>query len=321
MDYKSSGVNIDEANSMISKVKDKLKENAGLYAGLFPLKNIINEYENPVLVSSTDGVGTKMILLEERNRWDIVANDLVGMVLNDLVCMGAKPLFFLDYYATGKLDGEKGAAFLNELIKVLEKVNCELLGGETAELPGMLVKDRVDVAGFAVGIVDKDKIPGKEKVKEGDIVIGLPSSGFHSNGYSLVRKLLDENRMKFDEKIIAPTKLYVNETLKIKDYIHAAAHITGGGIGENLSRVIPEGYLANIHINWKIPEVFERALNAGVKIEEAFRVFNMGIGMIYILPQENLQKVKEILEEMDISIYEIGKIIKTDEDEKVRINL
>ncbi|WGS64698.1 phosphoribosylformylglycinamidine cyclo-ligase [Marinitoga aeolica] len=315
MDYKKSGVNIDEANKMISNIKEKLNDNADMYAGVFSLNEIIEDYENPLLVASTDGVGTKMVLLEERKRWDIVAQDLVGMVLNDLVCVGAKPLFFLDYYATGKLNSKDGAAFLNHLINTLEEVNCKLIGGETAELPGLLVSNRVDVAGFGVGIVEKAKVLGKNKVKEGDIIIGLKSNGIHSNGYSLVRSLLNEGTLKFSEKIIAPTKIMVNQTLAIKDYIHAAAHITGGGIAENLSRVIPDGLSAEIYVNWKFNDVFKEILNAGVSIKEAFRVFNMGIGMIYILDQNNLDKIKELLPEEEI--IELGKIGSG--DKKVRI--
>lgn len=306
MEYKTSGVNIDEANKMISAIKDKLEDNADMYAGIFPLKNIIKNYNDPILVASTDGVGTKMVLLEERKRWDIVARDLVGMVLNDLVCVGAQPLFFLDYYATGKLNSEDGAEFLNHLINTLEEVNCKLIGGETAELPGLLVSNRVDVAGFGVGIVEKDKILGKNNVKEGDVLIGLKSNGIHSNGYSLVRKLLHEGKISFSEEMIAPTKLMVNQTLKIKEYIHAAAHITGGGIEENLSRVIPEGLSAKISVNWEFNYVFKKILNTGVLLKEAFKVFNMGIGMIYVLNKKNLPKVKELLPEEEI--IELGTI-------------
>ncbi|WP_129407994.1 phosphoribosylformylglycinamidine cyclo-ligase [Marinitoga lauensis] len=252
----------------------------------------------------------------KRKRWDIVARDLVGMVLNDLVCVGAKPLFFLDYYATGRLNSKDGADFLNYLINTLEKVNCELIGGETAELPGLLVNNRVDVAGFGVGIVEKGEILGKNKVKEGDILIGLRSNGIHSNGYSLIRKLLDEGKISFFEELIAPTKLMINQTLKIKEYIHAAAHITGGGIEENLSRVIPDGLSVEIIVNWEFNDVFKKILNAGVSLKEAFRVFNMGIGMIYILDKENLSKVKELLSEEEI--VELGRI--ENGDKKVKIS-
>ena len=317
MDYKTSGVNIDEANKMISNIKEKLSDNADMYAGTFPIKDIIKDYENPILVASTDGVGTKMILLEEIKRWDIVAQDLVGMVLNDLVCVGAKPLFFLDYYATGNLNSKDGAEFLNNLIDVLESVGCKLIGGETAELPGLLVNNRVDVAGFGVGIVEKEEMLGKGKVKEGDILIGLRSNGIHSNGYSLVRKLLDEGNLKFSEKIITPTRILVNQTLTVKNYIHAAAHITGGGIEENLSRVIPDRLCAKIHVNWEFNDVFKEILNAGISIKEAFKVFNMGIAMVYILDKNNLDKVRDSL--LEEEIVELGEIA-VGEGEKVKIS-
>ncbi|SHF09539.1 phosphoribosylformylglycinamidine cyclo-ligase [Marinitoga hydrogenitolerans DSM 16785] len=315
MDYKTSGVNIDEANKMISGIKDKLKDNADMYAGIFPLQDVAKNYENPLLVASTDGVGTKMVLLEERKRWDIVARDLVGMVLNDLVCIGAKPLFFLDYYATGKLDSKDGTKFLDQLIKVLNEVDCKLIGGETAELPGLLVNNRVDVAGFGVGIVEKKEILGKNKVKEGDILIGLRSNGIHSNGYSLVRKLLKEGKISFFEELISPTKLMINQTLKVKKYIHAAAHITGGGIEENLLRVIPDGLSAKIVVNWEFNNVFKEILNAGISLKESFKVFNMGIGMIYILDKRNLSKIKELLPEEEI--IELGKIVRGEKKVKI----
>ncbi|KAF2956302.1 phosphoribosylformylglycinamidine cyclo-ligase [Marinitoga sp. 38H-ov] len=308
MNYKNSGVNIDEANKMLFKIKNKLKDNADMYAGIFDIREIIKNYNNPLLVASTDGVGTKMILLEKEKRWDIAAQDLVGMVLNDLVCVGAKPLFFLDYYATGKLNSEEGAEFLNYLIKILNTFDCQLIGGETAELPGLLINNKVDVAGFAVGIVEKEKILGKNKVNDGDIIVGLKSNGIHSNGYSLVRKLLEEKKLRYSEKLIAPTKLMVNQTLSIRNYINAAAHITGGGIIENLSRVIPDGLCAKIHVNWDFHEIFHEILNAGVSLQESFKTFNMGIGMIYILKPENLEIIKNIL--YDEEIIELGIIKK-----------
>ncbi|KLO24988.1 phosphoribosylformylglycinamidine cyclo-ligase [Marinitoga sp. 1155] len=310
MNYKNSGVNIDEANKMINNIKDKLKENAEMYAGLFPIKYILKNYDNPILVASTDGVGTKMILLEERKKWDIIAKDLVAMVLNDLVCVGAKPLFFLDYYATGKLNNIDGSEFLNSLIDVLESVNCRLIGGETAELPGLLINNRVDVAGFGVGIVDKNEILGKKNVKEGDILIGIKSSGIHSNGFSLIRKLLNDGVLEFSERLITPTKLMVNQTLSIKEFINAAAHITGGGIEENLSRVIPEELSAKVYVNWTLDKVFFDILNAGVSIKEAFKVFNMGIGMIYVVSPDKLNMVKNKLSEYKEEIIELGKITK-----------
>ncbi|QTA38302.1 phosphoribosylformylglycinamidine cyclo-ligase [Thermosipho ferrireducens] len=318
VNYEDSGVNINEANKMVESIKDKLKENAGMYGAVFPIKNIVGEYKEPVLVMSTDGVGTKMILLEKKKRWDIAAQDLAAMVLNDIVCVGAKPLFFLDYYATGKLNSEDGSEFLNNLVKVLESVNCKLIGGETAELPGLLINGRVDVAGFGVGVVEKEEMLGKHKVCEGDIIIGLKSNGIHSNGFSLVRKLLEMGKLKFTEDLIAPTKLVVNQTLAVSKYIKSAAHITGGGIVENVPRVIPDGLTANIKFTWEIPEVFKEILNTGVLLKEAFRVFNMGIGMVYILDERNFDTVRDILKTFGEDVILLGKV--TLGNEKIKIS-
>jgi len=312
MNYSESGVNIKEADEMVNEIKSYIGQNIGLYGGLFPIYKYLKDYERPVLVSSTDGVGTKMILLEKENRMDIAAQDLIAMNVNDLVCMGAKPLFFMDYYATGKLKKEQANIFIKSLSKILEDIDCELLGGETAELPGLFNKSSVDVGGFVVGIVEENKILKSQNVEENDIAIGISSSGIHSNGYSLVRKLLDEGLIEYNPKIIEPTKLYVKQTLKIADYIHGAAHITGGGIEGNLSRIIPKGLGTEIDFNWEMPKIFEDIANSGVKIKDMFNTFNMGIGMVYILPEKNFKKVEEILNEFDEKVMFKSKITKSD---------
>lgn len=302
MNYSESGVNIKEADEMVNNIKKYIGNNIGLYGGLFPIHKFLNDYKKPVLVSSTDGVGTKMMILEKENRLDIAANDLIAMNVNDLVCMGAKPLFFMDYYATGKLQKEQANDFIKSLSEILNNINCELIGGETAELPGLFHKSSVDVGGFVVGIVDENEILGPHKVSEGDIVVGLSSNGIHSNGFSLVRKLIDEGLIKYDESIIAPTKLYVKQTLEIKNLINSAAHITGGGIEGNLSRVIPNGLGVEIDFNWDIPEIFERIANSGVKIKDMMETFNLGVGMIYIVPEKNYEIVEEKLKNLNEKI-------------------
>ena len=308
MDYKKSGVNIDNADKMLENISEELGENKGLYGGTFPLYKYLKDYNEPILVSSTDGVGTKMMLLEEKKLWNTAAIDLIAMNLNDLVCMGAKPLFFMDYYATGKLNPDDASDFVKELSKELKKLNCQLIGGETAELPGIFNKGKVDVGGFVVGIVEKNKVLSKKNVKENDILIAIKSNGIHSNGYSLVRKLLEEKKLKYSEKILAPTKLIVKQTLKIKQYISAAAHITGGGIEGNLIRIIPNGLTAKIKMNWELPEVFKEIQNAGVSTKDMLKTFNMGITIIYAVPQKNEKIVLKELKEMGETPIIIGKI-------------
>ncbi|MGM0641444.1 MAG: phosphoribosylformylglycinamidine cyclo-ligase [Thermotogota bacterium] len=317
MNYSESGVNIKEADQMVDDIKKYIGKNIGLYGGLFPIYKYLKNYEKPVLVSSTDGVGTKMMLLEKENRLDIAANDLIAMNVNDLVCMGAKPLFFMDYYATGKLKKEQANSFIKSLSKILSDMDCELLGGETAELPGLFKESSVDVGGFVVGIVEENEILGPQKVREGDLVIGISSSGVHSNGFSLVRKLIAEGLIENDSSIIEPTKLYVKQTLAIKNLINSAAHITGGGIEGNLSRVIPEGLGVEIKFNWLLPDIFKKIANSGIKMKDMLETFNMGIGMIYIIPEENIEKVEKILADYDEKIILKSKIKKSNQKVKI----
>lgn len=310
--YKDSGVDINKANESISSIKNIIGENIGAYAGLFPLKEVMCDYNDPILVATTDGIGTKLQLLREYKMWHTAAIDLVAMNLNDLVCMTAKPLFFLDYYATSSLDKDDFVSFIKFLNDTLQKFDCKLLGGETAELPGVFNINNEDVAGFAVGIAEKNRIFDYSKIEMGDKIIGLNSSGVHSNGFSLVRKLLSEKKIKLTDELLNPTKLYVNQTLKIVDLIKGAAHITGGGLIDNLPRIIPNGLCAYIEFNWKMPKVFDDILNAGVDIKEMFNVFNMGIGMVYIVSKENLKLVSEILEkEFSEEVHVIGEVSET----------
>ncbi|PNR92815.1 phosphoribosylformylglycinamidine cyclo-ligase [Petrotoga sp. 9PWA.NaAc.5.4] len=311
MYYKESGVDVNKANEAIKEIKELVGDNIGAYAGIFPLYDFLafNGYTDPVLVATTDGIGTKLELLKEHKMWDIAAIDLVAMNLNDLVCMGAKPLFFLDYFATSSLHKNDFICFIKNLTGTLKKYDCKLLGGETAELPGIFYENQEDVAGFAVGIAEKEKMFDYSKIKTGDKLIGLTSSGIHSNGYSLVRKLLKDQKLAYKNYILNPTRVYVDQTLRIRDYIKGAAHITGGGIIDNLGRIIPNGYCANIKVDWEYPKVFHDIMDAGVSLNEMFKVFNMGVGMIYIMNEDNLTKVKEILEiEFSETVLLIGEI-------------
>ena len=321
MDYKTAGVDINKVEKALREMDGILKENAGLYGGTFPLKDIMGDFENPVLVSTTDGVGSKLELINEFKRWDIAAQDLVAMNLNDLVCMGAKPLFFLDYYATEALSSADLKDFLFELSRILNSLNCKLIGGETAELRGIFKSNKMDIGGFAVGMVDANKMLSKDKVKKGDLIIGLRSNGIHSNGFTLVRALIKENKLTKNIELVRPTKLYVKQTLAIKDYISAAAHITGGGIIANFKRVIPNGLQAKMDYTLSLQPVFKKILKAQVDIKEAFKVFNMGIGMIYILPKDNEKMVLKELKRFGEDPIRLGKITNLQEGQKVEMTV
>jgi len=316
--YKEAGVNIDAGNELVERIKPIVKktfnENViggiGSFAGAFKLPK---GYKNPVLLSATDGVGTKLKLAIDAKIYDTVGIDLVAMCVNDLICNFATPMFFLDYYATGKLDVEVSEKIIQGIAKGCIESECALIGGESAEMPGMYSEGDFDLAGFAVGIAEEDEI--NPKVKENDILLALPSSGIHSNGYSLVRKLFFEKlKMRFDDKIdgknlidilLTPTRIYVKEFKKFKDKINALAHITGGGIVENLPRVLPCDLEAIIYKDKiKTLPIFE-FISKYVDENEMYRTFNMGIGMILTVNEEN---VDFILKNSDA--YEIGQIKK-----------
>ena len=318
--YKEAGVDIDAGNSLVDRIKPFVKETAingvlggiGSFAGAFELPS---GYKNPVLLAGTDGVGTKLKLAIESKKFDTIGIDLVAMCVNDLICNFGKPLFFLDYYATGKLNVDEASEVIKGIAKGCKEAGCALIGGETAEMPGMYSKSDFDLAGFCVGIAEKDELDRVSKVQDGDILIALPSSGIHSNGYSLVRKILFE-KLKLDfnsdfegEKLIdvllTPTKIYVNDFLKNKPYINALAHITGGGIVENLPRVLPNSLKAVIKkSSIKVLPIFEY-LSQFVEEDEMFRAFNMGVGMIFVVDSKNVDKVLA-----NCDGYIIGEIVK-----------
>lgn len=320
--YKDSGVDIDEGARFVEEIKPYVKKTfdknvlggIGSFAGAYELPS---GYNKPVILGATDGVGTKLKLAIEAKKFDTVGIDLVAMCVNDLICNFATPMFFLDYYATSKLIVEESTAIVKGISEGCLQSECALIGGETAEMPGMYQKDDFDLAGFAVGIAEKDELDRVSRVKEGDVLIALPSSGIHSNGFSLVRKLLFEKMehsfddMFEDRKLIdvllEPTKIYVKTFKKLKPYINALAHITGGGITENLPRVLPEDLMAVVKKDdIRVLPIFEYMMDF-VGEEEMFRTFNMGVGMVLVVDKTNVDK---ILEESEG--YIIGEIAKGD---------
>ncbi len=316
--YKQSGVDIDAGNSLVEKIKPVVKETfnknvvggIGSFSGAF---KIPSGYKKPVLLSATDGVGTKLKLAIESKKYDTVGIDLVAMCVNDLICNFGEPLFFLDYYATGKLNVDAASEVIRGVAKGCKEAECALIGGETAEMPGMYNENDFDLAGFAVGLAEEDEL--NPKVKEGDVLIALPSSGIHSNGFSLVRKLFFEKlNMKFSDTIegkklidilLTPTRIYVKDFKRLKPFINALAHITGGGIIENFPRVLPDNLEAVVYKDKiKILPIFE-FMAQYIEESEMFRTFNMGVGMILAVSDEN---VDAVLKNSDG--YVIGEIKK-----------
>jgi len=330
LSYADSGVNIDEGNALVDQIENLVKPTlrpevmaaVGGYAGLFALDT--KKYKNPVLVSCTDGVGTKLKLAFEMNRFDTIGQDLAAMCVNDLVCCAAEPLFFLDYYATGKLDSKIAAPFLKGLSKALSEINCTLIGGETAEMPGFYKPGEFDVAGFSVGVVEKNKIIDGKNIKEEDLLIGIASSGFHSNGYSLVRKIVETSKLKLTEDalrlgkplgeiLLEPTRIYVKPILKLLSTLElkGIAHITGGGLIENLPRIFGEKFSAKLTVSQiNPPRLFREFQKLGKVAEhEMWRVFNMGIGMAIVLAPSDAPKTLEILTQQGYPSCVIGKMV------------
>ncbi|OPJ55988.1 phosphoribosylformylglycinamidine cyclo-ligase [Alkalithermobacter paradoxus] len=330
--YKSAGVDIDEGNKAVSLIKDKVKStydnnvlgDLGNFGGLYSLKEFINMKE-PVLVSSTDGVGTKLKLAQMTGIHHTIGIDLVAMCVNDLLCQGARPLFFLDYIATGKLDANKVDEIVSGIATGCKLSGCALIGGETAEMPGMYSDDEYDLAGFSVGICDKENIIDGKKVKEGDVIIGISSSGIHSNGYSLVRKIfIDHMKMELDkyieelgqtlgEALLRPTKIYVSLVNNLlRNYeIKAIAHITGGGLVENIPRVIPNGLSCKIQKDsWDKVDIFSliESFNL-VEEDELYRSFNMGIGLVLVVDKDEAESILNDINKEDRGFI-IGEIVK-----------
>ena len=329
--YKKSGVNIPLANKLVKYISNISKKNVkktnrsfnkdiiGGFGSLFDISNI--KIKDPVIVSCTDGVGTKIDLANKYKKFDSIGIDLVAMCVNDLIVQGAKPLFFLDYIAVGKLDLYKTKKILRGIFRGCKISDCKLIGGETAEMPGIYSKNKFDLAGFSVGIVSKKKILNKNNVKKNNVVLAIPSNGIHSNGFSLVRSVLKNNQLpsSLKKEVLRPTKIYTKEILMLtnKNLINAAAHITGGGLIENLLRSIPQNLTLNIDLSKiRVLKIFKWLKTKKISDKEMIRTFNCGVGFCIIVKKENISKIQKLFPRKFMP-YEIGHISK----EKLKINL
>ena len=335
LSYKDAGVDIEAGDQLVERIKSVAKatrrpeviSNLGGFGAMFELPK---GYIEPVLVSGTDGVGTKLRLAIDAGIHDKVGIDLVAMCVNDLIVQGAEPLFFLDYYATGKLDVDTAASVITGIGEGCRQSNCSLIGGETAEMPGMYEGEDYDLAGFCVGIVEKSKVIDGTQVKAGDQLIALGSSGPHSNGYSLIRKIIEVSGAKLDQDfngrtladtLLEPTRIYVQSVLSLIKQVNlkALSHITGGGLLENIPRVIPEGACAQINQqSWQMPEIFQWLKTKGnVELMEMYRTFNCGVGMVIVVAAEDLTKALNLLTESGENAWHIGEIINAEGDKQV----
>jgi len=337
LSYRRAGVDIDAGNALVERIKPLVQKTfrpgvltgIGGFGALFELPR--SGYREPVLVSGTDGVGTKLKLAMQLDRHDTIGIDLVAMCVNDIVVAGAEPLFFLDYYATGRLSVDQAERVVAGIARGCELAGCALVGGETAEMPGMYADGEYDLAGFAVGLVEKSAILTGAAVRPGDRLLGLASSGPHSNGYSLIRKVLEVSgadpadplgTTTLGDALMAPTRIYVKSLLALLERVevHALAHITGGGLTDNLPRVLPPGTAARIDTAaWPRPEVF-RWLQAAGGIEEAemYRTFNNGIGMVVCVPPEAADQAEAVLTDAGERVYPIGEVVSHDGEPCVR---
>ncbi len=330
--YKAAGVDIDAGNALVEAIKPLAKStsrpgsNAGLggFGALFDLKAA--GFDDPLLVACNDGVGTKLMIAIAAGQHDRVGIDLVAMCVNDLVVQGAEPLLFLDYYATGKLDVSTGRDIIAGIAEGCKQANCALIGGETAEMPGMYEGEDYDLAGFAVGAVERDQVLSEDRVSAGNVVLGLGSSGLHSNGFSLVRKVIADNGLDYaapcpfspsqslGEALLEPTKIYVRSCLDAirKGGVTALAHITGGGFIENLPRVLPDHLAIEIDgLPWQIPAVFPwLAEQGGIVPEEMVRTFNCGIGMAVVCEADKAESIKKTLETAGETVFQLGRVVE-----------
>ena len=328
LNYKSAGVDIEAGNTLVERIKPiaaktrrpGVMSGLGGFGSLFELP--LDRYKNPILVSGTDGVGTKLKLALELGIHDTVGIDLVAMCVNDIIVLGAEPLFFLDYYATGKLDVDVAASVITGIGQGCELAGASLVGGETAEMPGMYTDGDYDLAGFCVGIVEKNNILDGKQVKAGDKLIGIASSGPHSNGYSLIRKVIETSDVSLDDSLngkplgkalLEPTKIYVKSLLALLKTVpvHALAHITGGGLTENLPRVLPENLNASIDLkSWEFPDVFQWLQeNGNISQADMLTTFNCGIGMIVCVDASDEKETMEALKNLGETVFSIGDVV------------
>lgn len=330
MTYSSAGVDTEEGQRAVNLMKEHVRgtftpgvlTDIGGFGGLF--KPDLTGMKEPILVSGTDGVGTKLKIAFLMDKHDTIGEDCVAMCVNDILCQGAQPMFFLDYVATGKLKAESIAEIVKGVAEGCKKAGCALIGGETAEMPGFYSDGEYDVAGFTVGIVDQSKLITGKEIEPGDMIIGLPSSGIHSNGYSLVRKLFFEVKgmtsetpiealgKTLGEELLTPTKIYVKPVLALLKEVDVKGivHITGGGFDENIPRILPEGVNASIQLDsWKMPPIFSVIQEMGnISTEEMYKTFNMGIGMMLVVKAEEVNKTLEVLKGQGEEAYLIGEI-------------
>ena len=339
LSYKDAGVDIDAGNQLVDRIKHVAKKTKrpGVLAGLGgfgALFELPTGYKEPVLISGTDGVGTKLRLAMDLNKHDTIGIDLVAMCVNDLIVAGAEPLFFLDYYATGKLNVDVAEQVVTGIGEGCLQSGCALVGGETAEMPGMYHDDDYDLAGFCVGVAEKSEIIDGSNVSDGDVLIGLASSGPHSNGYSLIRKIIEvsganvsdslEDGTVISDALMQPTRIYVKNLLKLisESPVNALSHITGGGLLENIPRVLPDNCKAVINTSsWDLPPVFKwLQKNGNVEATEMYRTFNCGVGMVIAVPQANAQQNVDMLNELGEQAWVIGEVkTKSDSEEAVEL--
>ena len=339
--YRDAGVDIDAGNELVERIKPLVKrsfrpEVMGGLGGFGAMFDLSGKYREPVLVSGTDGVGTKLKLAQQLGRHDTIGIDLVGMCVNDVLVQGAEPLFFLDYFATGKLDIETTVAVVGGIAKGCEQAGCALIGGETAEMPDMYGPGEYDLAGFTVGAVEKSELRDGGRVAAGDVLLGIASSGPHSNGYSLVRRIFDRagrpggtdvGGVRLEDALMAPTALYVKPVLELLrgpegGSIHAMAHVTGGGLTENIIRVVPDGLGLEIDASaWPVPPVFDWLQREGaVAREEMWRTFNCGIGFVLVVDRARAAAVSAALESLSLAHWAIGAVVQATGDRpRVRI--
>jgi phosphoribosylformylglycinamidine cyclo-ligase len=329
--YKKSGVDINSADNFvkfISKIssKQKGKKKFSNIGGFGSVSDIPKNFKNPKIVACTDGVGTKIEIANELNKFDTIGIDLVAMSVNDLIVQGARPLIFLDYISINKINLTKLKSIIKGIVKGCNISDCELVGGETAEMPGTYERNKFDIAGFAVGLVDQNKLLNKNKIKKNDLILAIPSSGLHSNGFSLVRYVIKKNKINIKKnnflkkELLKPTKIYVKEILNLiqKNFINGCANITGGGIADNIKRVIPDNLTAEINLNMIKPnKIFKWLKNNNIEDSEMLKTFNCGVGFCLIIKPHNLSKVKKYFSK-EFQPYVIGKITKG--KNKVKLN-